>query len=62
MEGGACLAGAIAAGCATQTPRPSPPAIVAGPVVQDLHSLADLATVFDQDRDHPRIVLLLSPT
>jgi hypothetical protein len=56
------LAGALGAGCATRTAAPAAIPVVQGPVVHDLRSLADLATVFDQDRGHPRIVLLLSPT
>ena len=58
------LASVLASGCAAQTTRPpTPPAIVhAAPVVHDLRGMADLAAVFDKDRDQPRIVLLLSPT
>jgi hypothetical protein len=55
------LAAALATGCAAHIAPP--PAIVrAAPNVHDLRGMADLATVFDQDRGHPRIVLLLSPT
>lgn len=56
------LAGALA-GCAAHTRPAAVPAEAARPpVVHDLRTLADLAEIFDRDRDHPRVVLLLSPT
>ena len=55
------LAALLGVSCAAH-PRVTAPHAVQGPVVHDLRSLADLAAVFDQDRDHPRLVLLLSPT
>jgi hypothetical protein len=57
------LTASVAAGCGAHVPGTRPARVaVPRPVVHDLRTLADLATVFDQDRDHPRIVLLLSPT
>jgi hypothetical protein len=57
------LALAAALGCATHT-RPAAPVAAPAPagVVRDLRTVADLGAAFDRDRDHPRIVLLLSPT
>jgi hypothetical protein len=56
------LAGALA-GCATHArPATVPAAAARPPVVHDLRTLADLTALFDRDRDHPRIVFLLSPT
>jgi hypothetical protein len=34
----------------------------ASPVLRDLARIADLRTLFDQERDRIRVVLLLSPT
>ena len=51
------------AGCAAHARPATVPAEAARtPVVHDLRTLADLTAPFDGDRDHPRIVLLLSPT
>ena len=56
------LAGVLA-GCVVHTRPPAPTATAApSPIVHDLRTLADLTALFDRDRDHPRIVLLLSPT
>ncbi|HEY0783965.1 MAG TPA: hypothetical protein VGE98_16020 [Thermoanaerobaculia bacterium] len=32
------------------------------PKLTELHSIADLSAAFDRDAQHPRLVLLLSPT
>jgi hypothetical protein len=59
----AVLLAAALAGCVARTQTASVPVVVSpAPVVHDLRTVADLATVFDRDRAHPRIVLLLSPT
>ena len=51
------------AACAARTvPPPVVPAAAPAPVVHDLAGIDGLAARFDRDRDHPRIVLLLSPT
>jgi len=51
------------AGCAAHArPGTVPAEAPRPPVVHDLRTLADLTARFDRDRDHPRIVLLLSPT
>jgi hypothetical protein len=55
------LAGALA-GCAAHARQATAPVAAPTPVVHDLRTLADLAARFDRDRNHPRIVLLLSPT
>jgi hypothetical protein len=55
------LAGALA-GCAAHARPANAPAAARTPVVHDLRTFADLTALFDRDRDHPRIVLLLSPT
>ena len=55
------LAGALA-GCAAHARQANAPAAAPTPVVHDLRTLADLTALFDRDREHPRIVLLLSPT
>jgi hypothetical protein len=39
--------------CAAEAPAPK---------LSELHGVADLQKVFDGDIDHPRLVLLLSPT
>jgi hypothetical protein len=56
------LAVAMAACSARTGTPPVAPAAAPAPVVHDLAAVADLAARFDRDRDHPRIVLLLSPT
>jgi hypothetical protein len=38
------------------------PVTTAAPVLQDLHGVADLRSLFERDRDKVKIVLLLSPT
>lgn len=59
----ALLLAVAVAGCAARARSTTPPAPAARPpVVHDLRTLADLTELFDRDRDHPRIVLLLSPT
>jgi len=57
------VAGLLTA-CSAHTRPPTVTATAAEPaaVVHDLRSLADLETLFNRDRDHPRTVLLLSPT
>ena len=39
--------------------RPAPPA---GITLTDLHDVADLQTVFNQDDGKPRLIMLVSPT
>jgi predicted small lipoprotein YifL len=39
--------------------RPAPPA---GLTLTDLHGMADLHNVFNQDAGKPRLILLVSPT
>jgi hypothetical protein len=39
--------------------RPAPPA---GITLTDLHDVADLQTVFNQDAGKPRLIMLVSPT
>ena len=59
----ALLLAATLPGCSA---RPVPPPGIAvaeaSPVLRDLQSIDELAGIFDRDRDHPRVVLLLSPT
>ena len=55
----AALLAAFLAACAARdrhaaSPPPAP--------LHELKSVAELAERFDRDRDHPRVVLLLSPT
>ena len=38
------------------------PVTTASSVLQDLHGVADLRSLFERDRDKVKIVLLLSPT
>jgi hypothetical protein len=59
----AALLAAVLGGCASAH-RPAAPGSSAPQaiVVHDLRSIDDLAAAFDRDRDHPRLVLLLSPT
>jgi hypothetical protein len=38
------------------------PVATAAPILQDLHGVADLRSLFERDRDKVRIVLLVSPT
>ncbi len=56
------LAGAVAGCAAHARPATVPAEATRPPVVHDLRTLADLTALFDRDRDHPRVVLLLSPT
>jgi hypothetical protein len=57
------VAGVVAA-CSASTRPPSAPATLSAPArrLHDLRSIDEIAAVFDRDRAHPRIVLLLSPT
>ena len=56
------LAGVLGA-CAAQARPVATPAVHArSPVVHELGTLADLEASFDRDQEHPRLVLLLSPT
>ena len=59
----ALLLAGMLAGCAQRVPPATARAEGAhAPVVHDLGQLEDLTAYFDRDREHPRIVLLLSPT
>jgi hypothetical protein len=59
----ALLLATALADCAAQArPTTAPAAAAQPPVVHDLRTLADLTALFDRDREHPRVVLLLSPT
>ena len=59
----AALLAAVLGGCAAAHRPAAQGAAAPRPiVVHDLRGLDDLAAAFDRDRDHPRLVLLLSPT
>jgi hypothetical protein len=58
----ALLVAGLLHGCAARSTPAAPAVASPAPVVHDLRTLADLSVPFDRDRDHPRIVLLLSPT